>query len=255
MTRRYVLSSWIAQRKLARRLSASASVMRVMLGAMLVCLGCSHRQAPMNTRVSAAPTLEVCGIRVPLDVDRLTCWPAAERDYPAVAQLHNLKTLDLQNSDITESAIAALQALPSLEHLLLSSPRPGQINDTLLARLDRLGRLKTLHIPHSAVTDAGVRAIARMFPDLEELGLCMTAVTNLGLKYLALLPRLRTVLLCGRSFTPEALEALSGVRSLRRIELAYTGIEREDALRFARERPATEVLWSALPLMELELLK
>ena len=107
------------------------------------------------------------------------------------------------------------------------------------AELERLGSagsdLVWLDLSRTGVTDAGLKALARM-PNLERLDLRGTAVGDAGLAALAGLDKLETLGLFGTRVTDGGLEALRELPSLERVYVGDTLVTEEGrkALREAR---------------------
>lgn len=210
--------------------------------AAVASLNCAGGKVP-DTNEPRAEQVRICGMDVPLDIERLDCFSTRDtHDAESLAKLQRLRAFSLLHSRVPGDMIDALKELPLLDELVLGS---REVDDEFLLRLGGLGRVRKLHFPRTRITDAGVRTIARTFSVAEELGLCYTSVSNEGLAELTVSRHLRVIRLCGRTFTAPALAALSTIDGLTRVELIDTGISRAAALRFARSKSGVEVAWAS----------
>lgn len=213
----------------------------VAVGFFLVTTNCTSRHLNGSVRGPAVPSIEICGNQYPVDAQWIDCYdPPSAAGYQLLTEFQNLRTVRLQDIEMTAGAVKALESLPRLEELILAT---DDLTDESLGQFVGISQLKRLHVPHSKLSDSGVEALAQIFPNLEELGLCFTSsVTNDGLLYLRHLRKLKTLLLCGEGFTSDALEILSTLHGLTLIDLASTAIDRDAARRFARQRPGVTIL-------------
>jgi hypothetical protein len=85
-----------------------------------------------------------------------------DADLPRIAELTDLRVLDLWATDVTDYGLAHLARLRSLERLQLNETR---VTDRGLEHLRGLGNLKQLGLIGTAVTPEGVRRLMR---DLRE---------------------------------------------------------------------------------------
>jgi Leucine Rich repeat len=98
----------------------------------------------------------------------------------------------------------------------------GQMTDAVLERLAGISSLQELSLSTSTgVTDLGLRHLARL-PRLRHLDLSWTAVTDRGLEALAQLPRLESVNLSFTRVTDLGVAHLARCQSLRRVDLNNT---------------------------------
>ena len=119
---------------------------------------------------------------------------------------------------------------------------PTRANDETLAHVGRLGRLDSLILCDTAVTDAGL-AHLRGLTKLRGLNLLHTQISDTGLAYLKGLTHLRSLLLAGTRITDDGVleleKALPRVQILREESMAfYQNVRRAtDDLDFARSQP------------------
>jgi hypothetical protein len=139
----------------------------------------------------------------------------------AAAPARRLAKLDLSFcGELTDGAVAAAAALPSLESLVLR--KCGRVGDGGVAALAARGAtLRALDLSYTAVTSRGLRHLAALMA-LEDLALagCPRAVTVLGLGSLAACPALsRLDVSDNKRLDNGCMMALSFVAQLRRLAL------------------------------------
>jgi ankyrin repeat protein len=99
----------------------------------------------------------------------------------------------------------------------------GQMTDAVLARIADLGQVTTLKLNGSKqLTDVGLRHLARM-PQLRELDIGGTAISDAGLAVLGTLPDLRIFTAWGIPATDTGAAHLAQCAHLERIDLGGTG--------------------------------
>jgi hypothetical protein len=81
-----------------------------------------------------------------------------------VAQFHNLKTLDLQGSNITDGGVAAIATLPHLEWLCL---RNTSVTDSGILALRSMSTLRDLYITPGSLRDETIAALEHSLPELK----------------------------------------------------------------------------------------
>jgi hypothetical protein len=134
-------------------------------------------------------------------LERFYQWEGQHITDAGAAHLRNmprLKYIHLGNSQVGDAGLAVLAKLPNLEGL---SMQRNRITDAGLAHLAGHPKLKDLWVGcleanQSPITDAGVVHLATI-PQLEELDLQFTLVTPQGLKPLAKLKHLKSLMLSG----------------------------------------------------------
>lgn len=198
----------------------------------------SHEPKP------AVAEVEICGVRVPIDIEGVQCRTASKRDYEALGELTNLKSFVLFYGEFS-TMMEALAPHSKLEDILVGTE---DFDDRSIERLRVFPQLRSLSVSGAPITDDGIPALVATLPALEELVLCDTGATDAGVERLSELSQLRVLKLCGRKFTPEVLESIVGFRKLERIDLIQVSIQEEVALDFARRHAELEVRWGDLVL-------
>ncbi len=166
-----------------------------------------------------------------------------------------LEILDLDCETVTDAGMRILARAPALRQLGIRAPK---VTDQGVQAICKLDGLESLGLQDAQITDQGVRAICRL-DNLEQLGLQDTQITNVGLryigtlkhlhnfgiseedvasgsdlqaiddglKYIAGLPKLRSLTLHTSRVTDHGLAQLAPAKGLRRLDLlilkpAYT---------------------------------
>ena len=115
-----------------------------------------------------------------------------------------LEVLILSHTSVTDSALAGLDRMPKLKNLHLDDTL---VTDAGVSHLLSLVQLKDLWLSDTGVTDEGLRILSE-HPNLRELDICRTRITDEGLKHLGNLGSLKTLFLDGTPITDEGLEHL-----------------------------------------------
>jgi Leucine-rich repeat (LRR) protein len=111
-----------------------------------------------------------------------------------LADIHGTLTgdnVDLSNTKVTDRDIGRLRLVP-------------------------VGRLSARN---TSITDAGVEKIVRVFPELVELDLSETSITNAALVHVARLPKLRSLYLDGTRVSDAGLPQLEKMKELRALAI------------------------------------
>ncbi len=135
-----------------------------------------------------------------------------DRCMPHIAHLTGLKSLVLDQTNITDKGLKYITNLSSLEYLGV----PYRVTNKGMADVVKLPSLKGLYFPlmSSRVTDAGLRHLAKLI-SLEELYLNGERMGDAGLKHLRDLPRLEYLALYGRGFSDKGMVHIKDIPSLR----------------------------------------
>jgi thiol-disulfide isomerase/thioredoxin/Leucine-rich repeat (LRR) protein len=136
------------------------------------------------------------------------------------ASLANLEDLPVTNlylsrSTISDTGLAHIAKLKSLEKLFLDNTG---ITDIGMVYLASLTSLKHLSLKGTRITDAGLANLRRLV-SLEQLKLQRTNITDAGLSHLKNLPNLRGLYLGRTQITDAGLCELNGITSLRYLSL------------------------------------
>lgn len=122
--------------------------------------------------------------------------------------LSHLRSLVLDNTQVTGTGLAHLKGLNDLERLDIGNTK---INDGDLEPLTGLPNLKDLGLDGTQITDAGLEYL-KAVPNLETLDLAHTTIDDAGLKPLESLRHLSTLKLTGTKVTDKGIEAFKKAR-------------------------------------------
>jgi len=121
-------------------------------------------------------------------------------------------------AELTADDIALFGRLSELKELRILNCRA--LDDAMVGRLTGLGKLDTLALTNSAITDAGVQTIVQAFPELVELDLSSnTNMTGAALKTIAGLAKLERLSLLQNRFNDLNTRRLSKMPQLRSLDL------------------------------------
>ncbi len=143
----------------------------------------------------------------------------------AIAQIGRLSRLEklhlsLDNTQVSDDALAHLSGLPNLSVLSLSGTH---ITDSGLAHLHNLTNLSTLDLRKTGITDAGLAHLTGL-TRLSELDLGYTRVTDAGLAQLKDFRNVSALGLLSTKITDAGLAHLKGLPRLSKLDLSYTWI-------------------------------
>jgi hypothetical protein len=117
-----------------------------------------------------------------------------------------------------------------------------KVGDRELAGLGAIApNVTQLNLARTKVTDAGL-AILRKMPRLTRLELQGTAVTDRGIAQLTHSPELRTVNLYGTAITDAALESLASLEKLESLYVWQTAVTPRGLAAFRQKSPAVRVI-------------
>ena len=121
-------------------------------------------------------------------------------------------------AELTADDIALFGRLGDLRALRIQNCRA--LDDAMVGRLTGLGKLDTLALTNSVITDAGVQTIVQAFPELVELDLSSnTNMTGAALKTIAGLGKLERLSLLQNRFNDLNTRRLSKMPQLRSLDL------------------------------------
>ena len=148
-----------------------------------------------------------------------------------IGKLKRLQDLSLYGAfGLRDDMLASLGGLPELFRLYIFD---ADVGDAGLARIAHLPKLETLEISSRSlvskrlVTDLGVEAVARSMPELRELDLYDSDVTDASLASIGRLSKLTTVRLSGPKVTDAGVAHLSNLRDLEVLQLGQVTVTDE----------------------------
>jgi hypothetical protein len=162
-----------------------------------------------------------------------------------IGKLKRLQDLGLWGADgLRDEMLASLEGLPELFTLSIFD---ADLGDAGLARLAHLPKLKTLQMSSRSlvskrlVTDLGVEAVARSMPELRELLLDDSDITDASLAAIGRLSKLTTVRLSGPKVTDAGMAHVSNLRDLEVLILGRVAIT-DEGLRHIRNLKKLRIL-------------
>jgi Leucine-rich repeat (LRR) protein len=121
-------------------------------------------------------------------------------------------------ADLTADDVALFGRLGDLRALRILNCR--ELDDAMVGQLTGLGKLETLALTNSGITDAGVQTIVQSFPELVELDLSSnTNMTGAAMKTIAGLAKLERLSLLQNRFNDLNTRRLSKMPQLRSLDL------------------------------------
>lgn len=158
-----------------------------------------------------------------------------------VADLHGLRSLDLEQTQLTSDDLKYLSGLEDLEWLNL---RRTRIRDGGLIHLTGLPRLKTLWLGSTEIGDEGLKHVAQL-SSLEFLYLENTNITDDGIAHLRKLSKLKSLNVNLTEITDACIDDLSQIPRLKRLTIGAIGGEltSDGMAELSRELPDCEIRW------------
>lgn len=156
-------------------------------------------------------------------VDLRSSW-ATDSDMPRLAQMKDLKRLDLSLTRISDRGLRALKAAPAIEELNLYFAE--QISDEGAATVKGWKHLQRLNLRGAKITDATLEFLSGV-STLESLDIGWAQITDTGLEHLAPLTNLRRLAMGGNKLTDTALQFLRQMPQIEYLDLG--GAQRTDS--------------------------
>ncbi len=141
---------------------------------------------------------------------RLDFATVGQADLDIVGNLSTIETLWLTGSSIRDEQLDKLAKLPKLTTLALKSTA---ISEHGLKHLKQFKTLQRLHLP-STISDPAVAVLTDVLPQVEELDLSFSKITDNATADLAKLPKLTTLYLNDTEITDAALAPLAQSKSI-----------------------------------------
>ena len=141
-----------------------------------------------------------------------------------LAKLPELEELELQNCfGISPRGFVALANLQELKALNLSGANMG---DYGAESIGRLSRLEHLNLSDTDVSNRGVAAIAKL-PNLKSLHLDRTLITDAGLSKFQHHPALSVLSAASSAISDQSISTLRSIKSLQRTNFRFCGFTEE----------------------------
>jgi thiol-disulfide isomerase/thioredoxin/Leucine-rich repeat (LRR) protein len=160
-----------------------------------------------------------------------------------LAGMNKLKYLRFDQNNISDAGLVHLEKLPALETLMIAGKFDGAglasiariqslrglhftsgipIAPESLAHLAQLPQLEELNISGSALTDHSVKHLASI-ESLQSVWIQHAPITDAGLAEIAMLPRLSRLVLSSKGITWAGLNSLAKCSSLSRLDISQIG--------------------------------
>jgi Leucine-rich repeat (LRR) protein len=194
---------------------------RALMLATLASVGWATGDTAWIERAGGTVTRDTAGKIVAVDLR--SSW-VTDSDVPALAQLPDLKRLDLSLTRISDRGLRALKTAPAIEDLNLYFAE--QISDEGTAIVKGWKHLKRLNLRGTKITDSTLEFVASV-PTLEWLDVGWSQITDTGLDHLVSLTNLRWLTIGGNKLTDTALQFLRQMPQLEYFDAS--GAQRTDS--------------------------
>lgn len=157
------------------------------------------------------------------EVSLARTW-ATDNDVQRLAELKDLKRLDLSLTYVSDRGIESLQKLTKLEDLNLFAAE--FITDAAISFLRANKGLQRLNLGGTDVTDTSLQYVAEL-TGLKQLDVSQTQISDVGLDHLPALAQLEDLNLGGNKISGVSLNILKLLPKLKK--LSFSGIQRRNA--------------------------
>lgn len=164
--------------------------------------------------------------------------PASDAGLEAIGKLTSLKRLEIVHTHVTDAGLAHLATLTNLRQLHIHGPETTAAGLPFIGDLKELYELDIYDKPASNQTLALVAAL----PKLRMLRLFLGTFDDDGVKSLAGMTTLETLVLNSNKVTDASIEHLAGLKNLRTIQFAGTKVTDEGKKRLQKLLPKVEIV-------------
>jgi WD40 repeat protein len=154
-----------------------------------------------------------------------------------IGQLHDLETLNLAGTKITDHGLSELKSLSKLRVLVLDNTT---ISDSGIKELAGLTALQQLRLRDTKITDAGLKEL-RGLQNLEMLSLDWTPIGDAGVKELLGLKKLGQLNLARTNLSDKGLFELRGLPSLHHLYVQNTKVTAAGVKQLQTARPRLNI--------------
>jgi len=171
-----------------------------------------------------AKNLDVFGKDLqPGDVFRLRMHnvPTKESYFTAIGKLKGLKELDVGSTDASDASVAALSNMTSLRELDISRTL---VKGATFSKLASLKELEELDISNTRLSPGSLTALAKACPQLKDLNLADTKLTDADMKVVASFPNLTKLDLSRNPISDRSIDALLKMKKLVKLDLRKTNM-------------------------------
>jgi Leucine-rich repeat (LRR) protein len=156
-------------------------------------------------------------------VDLRSSW-VTDSDMPLLAQMPDLKRLDLSLTRISDRGLRTLKTAPAIEDLNLYFAE--QITDEGASVVRGWKHLKRLNLRGTKITDATLEFLAAV-PSIEWLDIGWAQITDTGLDHLTSLTHLGSLTMGGNKLTDTSLQFLRQMPQIEYLDIG--GQQRTDS--------------------------
>ncbi|MBM3752396.1 MAG: hypothetical protein FJW38_00260 [Acidobacteria bacterium] len=156
----------------------------------------------------------------------------------SLAPFVNLHALDLTLTPFDDSGLAKLASMTRMKRLWIGDTL---VTDSSARALATMTELEDLDLHGTAITDAALAQVARL-RSLKRINLMGTDVSDAGLRQLSALTNLEELNLYRTRVSNAGLDALRGLTKLRYVDLRYSRVTARGAATLAASHPTTKFL-------------
>lgn len=163
--------------------------------------------------------------KIPLEeLDLEFSWAITGDGLKEIAKFKTLKTLHLCQGTFADADLPVLAALDNVEEFSLTSSHVKDVgNGKALAGMKKL---RKLDVSNSRVGDGAMEKVAENNPELRELKLYGSGVTDLGYKYVGRMKNLED-LACSYDIRDTGLKELAGLSRLKKLSVWNSSVSVE----------------------------
>jgi internalin A len=145
----------------------------------------------------------------------------SDESLDAMKNLETITWLNLEKNEVTDRGVARLFGLKDISALFLSGTRVGDA--TLVAAVASLKDLQILDLADTKVSDEGLRSMSD-HPEVHDLNIANTRVTDKSSVFLRKLPKLDTLVLTNTAIGDDCLSEVGKKSAMLRLYIGGTKV-------------------------------
>lgn len=166
-----------------------------------------------------------------LSIDSIRITPTSDLNGFDLLKLQNLTELrdvKIEHPEVTSQDISKIAGLSLLYSLQVSGT---DLADVQFERFQQWRNLRVLDLQKCSINDEQVKMIAQRFPELSDLNLASSVITDQSAEFIGKLARLQNLNLSNTALTDETASLINNLKRLEQLDLSGSAITGEGILR------------------------
>lgn len=207
-----------------------------------------------NARRFRIATIVMATLLVAAAVTGLYAWKQKQKFVSANLSLKQLDDAKIRLQQYNE-ALAGIGAAygtvkgSSTEEVAITFHESEVSPDTVLPFLDRVGKVQSLNLSRTKISDAGLKDIARL-TSLKSLDLSFTEITDAGIAHLAEMAQLSHLLLNDTMLTEAGLARLEKLVNLKTLDLSRNQVNQASVDKVRSKLSGCSITYNPDPLLD-----